>query len=192
MVLSKGLHGTLKVDVEARVMLTTLVDVSDGLVNGAWGKVVTNSSNKVTSILVKFENSKVGLQTRQYWAKFANAVQLNKYEVVFFAKDKRGSEIKWLQFPLTLAWATTIHKVQGPTFDEILVDMEGGRFSPGQPYESCENTSWPAYPTFKSYQEEHWCWIWNVYWDTFASYLNLLVVWWLTQLQCQWLQIYPW
>ena len=52
----------------------------------------------------------------------------------FFTKGKRGSEIKRLQFPLTLAWATTIHKVQRLTLDEIVVDMKGGRFSPGQAY----------------------------------------------------------
>ena len=39
-----------------------------------------------------------------------------------------------MQFPLTLAWATAIHKVQGLTLDEIVVDMKGGRFSPGQAY----------------------------------------------------------
>ena len=41
--------------------------------------------------------------------------------------------MKRLQFPLTL-WATTIHKVQGMTLDEIVVDMKGGRLSPGQAY----------------------------------------------------------
>ena len=61
-------------------------------------------------------------------------IPLPKYEVVFLAKGKRGSEIKRLQFPLTLAWATTIHKVQGLTLNEIVVDMKGGRFSPGQAY----------------------------------------------------------
>ena len=135
-----GLHGTLKLAIGARVMLTTNVDVSDGLVNGARGEVVhiiTNNSSEVTSILVKFDNGRVGLkaiQTSPYRARFANAVPLSKHEVVFFAKGKRGSEIKRLQFPLTLAWATTIHKVQGLTLDEIVVDMQGSRFSPGQAY----------------------------------------------------------
>ena len=89
------------------------------------------------TILVKFDNSRVGLkaiQTSPYRARFADAVPLSKYEVVFVAKGKRGSEIKRLQFPLTLAWATTIHKVQGLTLDEIVVDIKGGRFSPGQAY----------------------------------------------------------
>ena len=59
---------------------------------------------------------------------------IGKHEVVFRAKHKRGSEITRLQFPLTLAWATTIHNVQGLTLDEIVVDMKGGRFNPGQAY----------------------------------------------------------
>ena len=46
-------------------MLTTNVDVSDGLVNGARGEVVhvvTNDDNKVTTVLVKFDNNRVGLK----------------------------------------------------------------------------------------------------------------------------------
>ena len=99
--------------------------------------VVTNSNNQVSQVLVKFDNSRVGLKSIQsspYRFTYPHAVPLTKYEVMFFARGKRGSEITRLQFPLTLAWATTIHKVQGLTLDEIVVDMKGGRFSPGQAY----------------------------------------------------------
>ena len=135
-----GLHSVLKLAIGARVMLTTNVNVSDGLVNGARGEVVhvvTNNDNKVTTVLVKFDNDHVGLkaiQTSPYRSTYCNAVPIAKYEVVFCAKARKGSEITRLQFPLTLAWATTIHKVQGLTLDEIVVDMKGSRFNPGQVY----------------------------------------------------------
>ena len=135
-----GLHSVLKLAVGSRVMLTTNVDVSDGLVNGARGEVVhivTNNVQTVTNVLVKFDNSQVGLKSihsSPYRTRFNDAVPIAKHEVVFLAKGKRGSEITRLQFPLTLAWATTIHKVQGLTLDEIVVDMKGGRFSAGQAY----------------------------------------------------------
>ena len=134
-----GLHGILKLAVGARIMLTTNVNVSDGLVNGARGEVVhivTNSDHKVTHILVKFDNHEVGAKAKHANSitRYPEAVPLTRHEAIFLAKGKRGSEVTCVQFPLTLAWATTIHKVQGLTLDEIVVDMKGGRFNPGQAY----------------------------------------------------------
>ena len=38
------------------------------------------------------------------------------------------------QYPLKLAWAITIHKSQGLTFDNIYLDMGRGAFATGQTY----------------------------------------------------------
>lgn len=38
------------------------------------------------------------------------------------------------QYPLKLAWAVTIHKSQGKTFDKVIIDMDKGAFEFGQTY----------------------------------------------------------
>jgi len=38
------------------------------------------------------------------------------------------------QYPVRLAWAITIHKSQGKTFDKVIIDMAGGAFESGQSY----------------------------------------------------------
>ncbi len=41
------------------------MDVSYGLVNGAIGHIVTDSSSEVSTVLVKFDNDQVGLEASQ-------------------------------------------------------------------------------------------------------------------------------
>ena len=47
------------------------------------------------------------------------------------AADNVGS---FRQFPLKLAWAITIHKSQGKTFDNVAIDLGRGTFASGQLY----------------------------------------------------------
>ena len=74
-------------------------------------------------------------------------------------QEVKGSEVARLQFPLTLDWAITIHKVQGLTLDKIVVDMKGGRFSPSQAYVafSCVKILQGLHINAASIKKEHRC-----------------------------------
>jgi nucleoside-triphosphatase THEP1 len=40
----------------------------------------------------------------------------------------------FVQYPLKLAWAATIHKCQGQTFEKVAIDLDTGAFAHGQTY----------------------------------------------------------
>ena len=54
--------------------------------------------------------------------------------------DKRSSKIErtkigsYRQFPLITAWASTIHKSQGKTIENVHLDLGSGAFETGQTY----------------------------------------------------------
>jgi len=48
-----------------------------------------------------------------------------------FKRDIMGS---YTQIPMKLAWAITIHKSQGKTFDKVIIDLGAGTFVHGQTY----------------------------------------------------------
>lgn len=59
------------------------------------------------------------------------------YEFSWNKKAKSvDSEVigSFTQYPVKLAWAITIHKSQGKTFDKAVIDFGRGTFSPGQAY----------------------------------------------------------
>ncbi len=46
----------------------------------------------------------------------------------------RETVAEFTQVPLRLAWAVTIHKAQGQTYDRAIIDLGSGAFAPGQTY----------------------------------------------------------
>jgi ATP-dependent exoDNAse (exonuclease V) alpha subunit len=60
-----------------------------------------------------------------------------KYKYTYDPTQKKLSKdvvAEFTQFPLRLAWAVTIHKSQGKTYDSAIVDLGSRAFSPGQTY----------------------------------------------------------
>ena len=138
-----NLRKVLHVKVGVRVMLTTNIDVSDGLMNGAvWNcQICHNQGNYKEGqvILVEFDNTDVGQGAKsnsQYKHINNKAVPIYKTQAIFPVHGKTSCQASHTQFPLVLAWAITIHKCQGLTLPEIAVDMTPakGHYTVGQAY----------------------------------------------------------
>ncbi|MFA5085568.1 MAG: PIF1 family DEAD/DEAH box helicase [Candidatus Omnitrophota bacterium] len=66
-----------------------------------------------------------------------NRVKWQKIEYSYNEDDDKIEEDvvgAFEQYPIKLAWAITIHKSQGQTFDKIIVDLGRGAFTHGQVY----------------------------------------------------------
>lgn len=67
-------------------------------------------------------------------------VEPETWEAVNYEYDKEARRLKktvmgtFTQYPLRLAWAVTIHKSQGMTFDKMVINLTRGLFAPGQLY----------------------------------------------------------
>jgi ATP-dependent DNA helicase PIF1 len=64
----------------------------------------------------------------EQWVSLSHALSEDKTEII---QREQGS---YTQFPLTLAWAITIHKSQGKTLERVIIDLGHGAFAPGQLY----------------------------------------------------------
>lgn len=95
-------------------------------VNGSLGEVI-----EVTEISVKVRLDDSDIEV---------VVPKEKWEQVKYRYDEREhkviEEVIWTiwQFPLRLAWAITIHKSQGMTFDRVNIDYSRSPFAHGQTY----------------------------------------------------------
>ena len=102
-------------------------------VNGTIGHVLELPSSGGVIVEVDGERLEVGRST---WEKV-------RYEIdeQFDEETGKVKEVliavplaEFQQIPLRLAWAVTVHKSQGQTYDEVVIDMGRGAFSPGQTY----------------------------------------------------------
>ena len=123
-----GLASVIKIKVNSRVMLTVNVDLSDRLVNGQLGTVKHISKNlngEVTKINIKFDDAGAGQKkiNRDTFGKQHSWVPVEKFEADIKLKANSYVVIKRTQFPIMLAWACTVHKVQGLSLSKIVVSF---------------------------------------------------------------------
>lgn len=115
---------TLRLKIGAQVIFCRN-DYNNDCANGTIAIVVALTEDE---ILVRLENGKEINVGKAEW----------ESEAKVYNKESRKIESEvvgsFIQYPLKLAWAITIHKSQGMSFDRMHFDLTRGIFAPGQAY----------------------------------------------------------
>ena len=111
----------LSLRVGARVMMLVNNKI-DRYCNGSLGVIESLGDESIT---VRLDDDRLVAVSRYEWPTIEYKMQDGK-----IVSETKGT---CKQFPVTLAWAITIHKSQGLTFDNIVIHTQGV-FCPGQIY----------------------------------------------------------
>ena len=99
-------------------------------VNGSLGKItnIIREEDFEDIVEVLLDNGEVVEVNSHTWDIF-------RYEFDKSSKKLVASVVgSYTQYPMKLAWAVTIHKSQGKTFDRVVIDTDRGIFAHGQLY----------------------------------------------------------
>ena len=115
----------LKLKINAKVMLIHNIDTADGLTNGQIGElihIVKTVKGEADKLLIKLNNTKAGQKNRCHYgslaARFPNCIDVERVNFQYSLRKKggeAGATANVIQFPVTLAFAITSHKIQGQT-----------------------------------------------------------------------------
>ena len=115
-----GLASLLELKVNARVMLTTNINIEDRLINGQMGtvKYIEIKENEVRTRYLELDDKCAGqirMSGSDVIAKKNKWVPVKREETSIYLSKYRSTSraMKRTQFPLVLFWACAVHKVQG-------------------------------------------------------------------------------